>query len=201
MRAVVVAALFTAACQAGPRPTLVTTGAASHWERTGRYAEAVQLCHDFARANAHVACREIGRTAEDRPPVARETARSSGPWSYMEAGIHAGEIEGKDAGFWFLRDVLDGKIAPGVLEHVNFVFVPVVCPDGHVRCSPYNRPNQRGPAERGFRTNAERLNINRDWMKAETEEVRAILRVVNQRAPVVFVDLHTTDGAKIVFVV
>jgi len=196
MRAVVVAALFTAACHTGPRPTLVTTGEASHWERTGRYAEAVQLCHDFARAYDRVTCREIGRTAEDRPLVALEIARSSGPWIYMEAGIHAGEIEGKDAGFWFLRDVLDGKIAPGVLDHVNFVFVPVVSPDGHERFSANNRPNQRGPAEMGFRTNAERLNINRDWAKAETEEVRAILRVVNQRAPVVFVDLHTTDGAK-----
>jgi hypothetical protein len=193
---VVVAAAVLAACHTGPRPPLVTTGEASHWERTGRYAEAVQLCHDFARAYDRVTCREIGRTAEDRPLVALEIARSPGPWIYLEAGIHAGEIEGKDAGFWFLRDVLDGKIAPGVLDRVNFVFVPVVSPDGHERVSPNNRPNQRGPAEMGFRTNAERLNINRDWVKADTEEVRAILGVVKQRAPVVFVDLHTTDGAK-----
>src|SRR3569833_3656048 len=201
MRAVVVAALFTAACHAGPRPTLVTTGEASHWGRTGRYAKTNQQRHNNTHTNKHKTNREIGRTAEDRPLVALEIARSSGPWIYMEAGIHAGEIEGKDAVCWFLRDVLDGKSAPGVLDHVNFVFVPVVCPDGHERFSANNRPNQRGPAEMGFRTNAERLNINRDWMKAETEEVRAILRVVNQRAPVVFVDLHTTDGAKIVFVV
>src|SRR6185312_8592500 len=174
MRAVVTAALL-AACHAGPRPSLVTTGEASHWERTGRYAEAVQLCHDFARAYDGVTCREIGRTAEDRPLLALEIFRSSGPWIYLEAGIHAGEIEGKDAGFWFLRDVLDGKVAPGVLDHVNFVFVPVVSPDGHERFSANNRPNQRGPAEMGFRTNAERLNINRDWVKADTEEVRAIL--------------------------
>ena len=35
---------------------------------------------------------------------------------YVQAGIHAGEIEGKDAGFWFLRDLLDGKVAPGALD-------------------------------------------------------------------------------------
>jgi len=194
MRAVVLAALI--ACHSGPRPSLVTTGEASHWERTGRYAEAIQLCHDFARAYAGVTCREIGRTAEDRPLLALEVARSHGPWIYFQAGIHAGEIEGKDAGFWFLRDVLDGKIAPGVLDRVNLVFVPVVSPDGHERFSPNNRPNQRGPAEMGFRTNAERLNINRDFAKAQTEEVRAILGVLKLRAPVVIVDLHTTDGAK-----
>jgi len=195
MRAVVLAALI-AGCHSGPRPSLVTTGEASHWERTGRYAEAIQLCHDFARAYAGVTCREIGRTAEDRPLLALEVARSHGPWIYFQAGIHSGEIEGKDAGFWFLRDVLDGKIAPGVLDRVNLVFVPVVSPDGHERFSPNNRPNQRGPAEMGFRTNAERLNINRDFAKAQTEEVRAILGVLKQRAPVVIVDLHTTDGAK-----
>jgi len=195
MRAVWIA-LFVVACHTAPRPSLVTTGEASHWERTGRYAEAVQLCHDFARAYDGVTCREIGRTAEDRPIVALEISRSHGPWIYVQAGIHAGEIEGKDAGFWFLRDVLDGKVAQGVLDRVNVVFVPVVSPDGHERVSPNNRPNQRGPAEMGFRTNAERLNINRDWMKADAEETRAILGVLKQRAPVVFVDLHTTDGAK-----
>src|SRR5512141_3283394 len=122
MRVVVVAAVVVAACHAAPRPSLVTTGEASHWERTGRYAEAVQLCHDFARAYDGASCREIGRTAEDRPIVAREVARSHGPWIFIQAGIHAGEIEGKDAGFWFLRDLLDGKLAPGVLDRVNFVF-------------------------------------------------------------------------------
>src|SRR5678816_1143012 len=95
---------------------------------------------------------------------------------YIPAGIHAGEIEGKDAGFWFLRDLLDGKVAPGALDAVDVVFIPVVNPDGHERFGPNNRPNQRGPAEMGFRTNDARLNINRDYVKAETPEMAALLR-------------------------
>jgi hypothetical protein len=182
---------------ARPQLPLVTTGESSHFVRTGRYDEAVSLCHDFARVYEGVACAEIGRTGEDRPIVALRITRAPGaPTIYVQAGIHAGEIEGKDAGFWFLRDLLDGKVAPGALAAVNVVFIPVVNPDGHERFGPNNRPNQRGPEEMGFRTNGARLNINRDYMKADSPEARALLRVLYTDDPVLLVDLHTTDGAK-----
>jgi hypothetical protein len=69
-------------------------------------------------------------------------------------------------------------------------------PDGHERFSPNNRPNQRGPEEMGFRTNAARQNLNRDFAKADAPETRAVLGVIAARDPVLLVDLHTTDGAK-----
>lgn len=186
-----------AACARGPAPALVTTAETSQYARTGRYDEAVRLCHDFARAYAGVHCVQLGRTGEDRPIVALHVHRGHGhPVIYIQAGIHAGEIEGKDAGFWFLRDLLDGKVAPGALDAVDLVFVPVVNPDGHERFGPSNRPNQRGPAEMGFRTNDARLNINRDFVKADTPEMAAILGAFNRFRPALFVDLHTTDGAK-----
>src|SRR5689334_12402819 len=96
------------ACSAPPRAPaqLVPTGERSHYVRTGRYDEAVRLCGDFARAYRGVHCVEIGRSVEDRPIVALRIARRPGlPVIYIEAGIHAGEIEGKDAGFAFLRDL------------------------------------------------------------------------------------------------
>jgi hypothetical protein len=200
MRTALVALLSfsVSACTAPrPRPVLVTTAESSHYLRTGRYDEATRLCHDFARAYAGVACDEIGHTVEDRPIVALRIARKPGaPVIYIQAGIHAGEIEGKDAGFWFLRDLLDGKVAPGALDAVNVVFVPVMNPDGHEQFGPNYRPNQRGPEEMGFRTNAGRLNLNRDYVKAEAPETQAVLRVLATDAPVLLVDLHTTDGAK-----
>src|SRR5688572_23090727 len=118
MRLGVFAGLVAAACTHGNRPRasgpLVTTAEQSKWLRTGRYDEAVRLCHDFAATYTGVACKEIGRTLQDRPIVAIEVTRAPGkPTIYVQAGIHAGEIEGKDAGFWFLRDLLDGKVAPG----------------------------------------------------------------------------------------
>lgn len=191
--------LALAACTtAQPLPiSLVTTAETSHYVRTGRYGEAVQLCHNFARAYESVRCREIGRSVEARPIVALEIIRRPNlPVIYIEAGIHAGEIEGKDAGFAFFRDLLDNKVAKSALDAVSVVFVPVINPDGHERFGPNNRPNQRGPAEMGFRTNAARLNLNRDFVKADSPEMQALLGVLRDSDPVMLVDLHATDGAK-----
>jgi hypothetical protein len=181
----------------GPRPSLTTVGETSQFVRTGRYDEAVKLCNDFASNYVGVHCVELGRTGEDRPIVALYISRGGGhPVVYFQAGIHAGEIEGKDAGFWFLRDLLDGKVCPGALDAVDVLFIPVVNPDGHERFGPNNRPNQRGPVEMGFRTNGARLNINRDFVKADTPEMHALLRAFVKYRPAMLLDLHTTDGAK-----
>lgn len=196
-----VAALSLAACHASPQPRptrpLVTTAERTDFTKTGRYAEAIELCHDFASAYAGVSCDEVGRTLEDRPIVALRISRGPGrPTIYLQGGIHAGEIDGKDAGFWFVRDLLDGKIASGALDVVDVVFVPVINPDGHERFGPNNRPNQRGPVEMGFRTNATRINLNRDFAKADTREIQAVLGIYRAHDPIVFVDMHATDGAK-----
>jgi len=200
MRSVLVGLVFVSACATGgggPHGPLVTTAERTQYVRTGRYDEAVQLCRDFARAYAGVHCDEIGTTGEGRRIVMLRVQRAAGlPVLYIQGGIHAGEIEGKDAGFAFVRDMLDGKVAPGALAAVTILFVPVINPDGHERFGPNNRPNQRGPAEMGFRTNGARLNINRDFVKADTPELAALLGVLTKYDPVVLVDLHTTDGAK-----
>jgi hypothetical protein len=201
MRLAIVVWLALAACATRP-PTPVSRAALeTHAERsgyvtTGRYAEVEQLCRAFARSYVDVACEAIGETGEGRPIWSLRVARSSGPYIYVQGGIHAGEIEGKDAGFAFVRDLLDGTVAPGALDHVNLVFVPVINPDGHERFGPNNRPNQRGPAEMGFRSNGARLNLNRDWVKLDSPEIRAVLGVFKKYDPFIAFDLHTADGAK-----
>ena len=190
-------ALVACTRSSGPKPSLVTTAVRSNYVRTGRYDEAIQLCKDFARTYDGVKCDEIGKTLEDRPVLALRIAKHEGlPVIYVQAGIHPGEIEGKDAGFAFFHDVLDGKVAPGVLDAVSIVFVPVVNPDGHERFGPNNRVNQRGPEEMGFRTNAARQNLNRDYVKVDAPETQALVGELHRSDPVVVVDLHTTDGAK-----
>ena len=191
--------LLVSACAASshPKPVLITTGERSQWVRTGRYAETIDLCRDFARAYAGVRCDTIGTTGEGRPILALHVQKHAGlPVIYVQAGIHAGEVEGKDAGFWFVRDLLDGKVAPGALDHVSLVFVPVLNPDGHERFGKNNRPNQRGPEEMGWRTNGARQNLNRDWLKADAPETQAALGLIRSAKPVLWIDLHTTDGAK-----
>jgi len=193
---------------AAASPDLSTVAERSGDLRTGRYDEVVALCADFERAFPGKArCTRFGTTPEDRPMLAivasddgtldPEAARRKGrPVLLFQGGIHAGEIDGKDAGFRVLREALRGKVAPGSLKAVTVVFVPVFNVDGHERVARWNRPNQRGPEEMGWRTTAQNLNLNRDYTKADAPEMRAMLALLRAWDPVLYVDLHVTDGAK-----
>jgi hypothetical protein len=126
-----------------------------------------------------------------------EDAKSRGiPVLLMQGGIHAGEIDGKDAGFLALREMLQDRSAPGALSKIVLVFVPVFNVDGHERMGRWNRPNQNGPEEMGWRVNGQNLNLNRDYTKADAPEMQAMLRLLNTWDPIVYVDLHVTDGAQ-----
>ena len=116
------------------------------------------------------------------------------PTILIQGGIHAGEIDGKDAGFWALREWLDSREGP--LSKVTLVFVPVFNVDGHERFGAHNRPNQNGPEQMGWRTTAQNLNLNRDYMKGEAPEMQAMLRLLAAWDPIVLVDMHVTDGAQ-----
>ena len=116
------------------------------------------------------------------------------PTIFIQAGIHAGEIDGKDAMFMLLRDIATGK-RRDILSQVNILFIPILNVDGHERSSQFNRINQRGPVEMGFRTNANNLNLNRDYTKLDTPEVRGVLKVIKQFNPDLYIDVHVTDGA------
>ncbi|MCO7191183.1 MULTISPECIES: M14 family metallopeptidase [unclassified Pseudoalteromonas] len=116
------------------------------------------------------------------------------PTLLIQAGIHAGEIDGKDAMFMLLRDIATGK-RRDILNKVNILFIPILNVDGHERRSVYNRINQRGPKEMGYRTNGLNLNLNRDYTKLDTPGVRAVMNVINQYQPAMYLDLHVTDGA------
>lgn len=114
---------------------------------------------------------------------------------YVQAGIHAGEPDGTDAMFLVLRDMLVHKKHLELLENVSILFIPSFNVDGLARMGPYNRINQNGPKEMGWRTNSLNLNLNRDYMKADSPEMKAWLEVFNEYLPDLFIDCHTTDGA------
>jgi hypothetical protein len=189
-------------------PSLKTLAEQSGNRRTGRYEEVERLCPAYAQQwPGKVRCFEFARTPEGRPMLAM-AASSDGlldasaaraaqrPIVLMQGGIHAGEIDGKDAGLLALREMLEGKVAKDVLARVTLVFVPVLNVDGHERFGRWNRPNQVGPEEMGWRTTAQNFNLNRDYVKADAPEMQAILRLLNEWDPVLYVDLHVTDGAQ-----
>lgn len=113
----------------------------------------------------------------------------------VEAAIHPGESEGKDAMFALLRDIIVHKKNDEFLDDISIIFIPIFNVDGHERFSPYSRINQNGPTEGGWRTTAQNLNLNRDFVKADAPEMAAWLKLFNQWKPEFFIDCHTTDGA------
>lgn len=171
----------------------------SGFRHTGRTDEVERLCDAFARTWPSAVRRlEYGKSAEGRPMLALLVCRADPrkvPLLMIQAGIHPGESDGKDAGFIALREMLDGSAAASVLERIAILFVPAFNVDGHERFARWNRPNQRGPEETGWRATAQNLNLNRDYMKAEAPEMHALLALIREWDPLVCADLHVTDGA------
>ena len=139
---------------------LSTIAERSGFQKTGRYDEVIQLCAAYQKAYPkQVRCKEFGRTPEGRPMMALIATRTAAftaaeamkrnvPVLLVQGGIHAGEIDGKDAGFLALRAALDNTAAKGALDKQVLIFVPVFNIDGHERFGKWNRPNQVGPEDR-----------------------------------------------------
>jgi hypothetical protein len=178
---------------------LTTVAEQSGFRATGRTDEVERLCAAFAREWPQaVRCIEFGRSAEGRRMLALVVSQADPrkvPLLMIQGGIHPGESDGKDAGFIALREILHGSAAPGVLQRIAILFVPAFNVDGHERFGRWNRPNQNGPQETGWRTTAQNLNLNRDYMKADAPEMQAMLRLLCEWDPLVCADLHVTDGA------
>src|SRR5450631_102759 len=187
--------------------TLMTIAELSNFQETGRLEEVERLCQEFARTWPEaVRSFEFGRSAEGRIMRAMLISRSGAltpaelrakaiPLLMIQGGIHPGESDGKDAGFAALRDILQSSPADSTLGRIALLFVPAFNADGHERFGRWNRPNQNGPIETGWRTTAQNINLNRDYMKADTPEMRAMLRLIAVWDPLVCADLHVTDGA------
>lgn len=176
------------------------------YTETSTYADVIAFIDSLQRAKAPMSRQELGRTTEGRaipllvlsrpvvttPEQARALHR---PIVYVQANIHAGEVEGKEALLALVRDLAS---APNnVLDSIVLIAIPIYNADGNERFKPQsvNRTEQNGPESVGQRPNAQMLDLNRDYVKAEAPETRASLAAFEKWNPDVFVDLHTTDGS------
>jgi murein tripeptide amidase MpaA len=188
---------------------------------TPRYEQTILYCRNLASASPRVHYMNFGKSAQGRDlPLLivdkdgltdPQAIRSKGRIIILfQACIHPGESEGKDAGMMLIRDMVTGGQGKrlsenphqssradlsALLDGVSLLFIPIFNVDGHERFGPYNRINQNGPKEMGWRVNANNLNLNRDYLKAETPEMQAWLKLFNHWMPDFFIDSHTTDGA------
>lgn len=184
----------------------VTPSEVTAFRTTPRYDETFAYLRRLVAAAPQLKMVSLGKSPEGRDIwmviASKERAftpealrRSGKPVVFAQAGIHAGEIDGKDAGLMLLRDMTVRGTRRELLDRASFLFVPIFNVDGHERFSRWSRINQRGPEEGGWRTNARNLNLNRDYMKADSAEMQAMIRALVTWQPDLYVDLHVTDGA------
>jgi hypothetical protein len=183
----------------------------THFEKSNQlespdYENTLKYFQKFADNTPYVNIKTIGETPQGKelkviivskdkafsPEQAKKTGKAI---ILIQNGIHPGEIEGKDACMLLLREILVTKEKEHFLDNIILLIIPVLNIDGHERLSPFNRPNQNGPKKMGWRTNALNLNLNRDYLKADTPEIRSFLKLFNDWLPDFMIDNHTTNGA------
>jgi dipeptidyl aminopeptidase/acylaminoacyl peptidase len=199
---------------ADPPEELLSVAERSNWTATARHEDVLTLCRKLDEASDLVVMGELGRSGEDRPipmlivadpPLSTpEEARRSGKLVVLLIGnIHAGEVEGKEALPMLVRDIVlaDPEAPPRtLLRDLVLVVVPNYNPDGNENLGPVaqKRPGQNGPGGGdgvGARENSKGLDLNRDYVKAEAPETRALLRAFRRWDPQLFIDTHTTNGS------
>ncbi len=207
LRSLTLALLLPLAAHAQTKAEWATPTEATDYRTTPDYdATMAYLRRIAAAAPGQVRIKPFGTTGEGREldiviasrdgvfsPEALHAARR--PIVLVQNTIHAGEMDGKDASMALLRDMVITKSQAGLLDRAVFVFIPIYNADGFADLSPYNRINQNGPEEIGWRANGTNLNLNRDYMKAQTPETRAFWSMFERWLPDFFVDDHVTDGA------
>ncbi|OLD43416.1 MAG: hypothetical protein AUI55_02155 [Gemmatimonadetes bacterium 13_1_40CM_2_70_7] len=192
------------AAQAWPLTVAERTSYAS----TSNTAEVGAFLDSLQIAGAPIAVSQMGTSALGRPiyfVIASDPPVTSAPEAavagklvvYLQANIHAGEVEGKEAVLALLRELAGPR--RDLLQRLVVLVAPDYNPDGNDAFGPQavNRAEQNGPELVGQRADGINLDLNRDYFKAEAPETRASLaRVYTTWDPALMVDLHTTDGTR-----
>lgn len=186
--------------------TWITHFESSNYEETHTYEQTIEYCQRLSKASPLIQYFTIGKSARgyDIPLLIIDKNGYKNPSQVKEtenvvlmvqAAIHPGEPDGLDAILMLSRDIGITKKLFNLLEHVTILFIPIFNADGHNRMSPYNRINQNGPKEMGWRTNSLYHNLNRDFLKADAPAMKAWLQLYTKWLPDFLIDCHTTDGA------
>lgn len=190
----------------GWEPPLRTVAERSDYRATSTSAEVEAFVEELAASAERAQRLSLGKSHEGKdipllivadPPVktAAEARRSGKLVVLLVGNIHAGEVDGKEALLALAREIATAEESP-LLKDLVLAFVPNFNPDGNDRMGKGTRPGQKGPEEgQGVRENAQGLDLNRDYVKLESPEVRALVRFMNEWDPAVVLDAHTTNGS------
>jgi hypothetical protein len=207
------------AAPGGTAPLPQTVPEATDYKATSRAEDVQRFVHALAtlprggRLSTSVAgkshegramlCVKVSNRSDRQPqagpqPKAGQQPKAEHPAGKLRAlvigNIHAGEVEGKEAIQVLLREFALGE-HDDLLQALELWFVPVYNVDGNEKIDARNRTDQNGPDAVGARANGQGLDLNRDFVKAEAPETRALLALWRDLDPHLFFDLHTTDGS------
>jgi len=186
---------------------LLTVAEKSDYKSTSDYEDVKIFIDQLKKSSTNIRIESIATSVEGReiplmiignplPKSPKDLINDKRIVIYIQANIHAGEVEGKEAVLMYARDILNDKKSE-ILKNVVILICPLFNPDGNEKISTQNRTHQNGPVNGvGVRYNGQFLDLNRDGMKAESPEVRGVLtNVFNRWDPSVFMDCHTTNGS------
>jgi hypothetical protein len=197
---------LSATIVAAQTPDLRTRAELTNYDETTSYTDVVRIVDGIVASSPLAKQESFGRTEEGRslpllilsdPAVTTpEAARRLGrPIVFIQANIHAGEVEGKEAALILARRLVSGDLKP-LLRRLVLLIAPIYNADGNEKVSVQNRTQQNGPvAGVGTRENSKGLDLNRDYMKLDSAEARALVGLMNRWDPHAAVDLHTTNGS------
>jgi len=200
-------AVLTAHAQQTSLGDLRTTAESSGFKSTSSYDDVVRFMKAVDDASPIVFYTTYGTTTEGRalplavvgtgltdasPAAVKATGKLR---VHIQANVHAGEVEGKESAQILLRELALHQ-HDDWLRSIVFLISPIYNADGNEKIALTNRQRQNGPIDgEGTRANAQGLNINRDYMKLDTPEAKAFVRLINAYDPQVSYDLHTSDGS------
>jgi hypothetical protein len=192
---------------AGQSSDMRTRAEISNYEETSTYEDVTRVIDGLvATAGSLVYTESFGKSEEGRdlpllvisdpkvttPAAAQKLGR---PIVFVQANIHAGEVEGKEAILAIARRLVSGDLKP-LTRQIVFLIAPDYNADGNEKITPMNRAAQNGPVNGvGTRENSKGLDLNRDYMKLDSAEARSLVGLMNKWDPHVAVDLHTTNGS------
>lgn len=183
----------------------LTVAEKSNYEATSTNAEVIAFCDALAAKSPVVRFTEMGKTTEGQripllilanPPIASpaEAKKSGKLVAYVQANIHAGEVDGKEGLLMLAREIAQSNDHP-LLRDLILLFCPNFNPDGNDKIDVNNR-RDNGPIKgAGRRPNGQGFDLNRDFVKLESPEVQAFVRIMNEWDPALAIDCHTTNGS------
>ena len=185
---------------------LITTPEKSNYQKTSSYGEVMSFINIIQSTSSLVHLEFMGKSKEGKdipvvvmanPKVSspQEAVASGKPVMYIQANIHAGEVEGKEVLQQLMRDILLGE-KKHLLENQIIIFAPIYNTDSNDKMEKGRRPSQEdSPVEVGIRANSQGLDLNRDGIKMEAIETQGLIQnVLVKWNPEMLVDLHTTNG-------